>query len=66
MNYKELYEKLVNGDHLTDKELEALYDHLATAGKMLRQLGQVYQLSAAELERRAEQVSSYLHARKRA
>ena len=62
---REAYKKLENGDHLTDRELEFLSNHMGVATHLLNDLGPVYQLSYQELHRRLFQVKGYIEERRK-
>ncbi len=66
MNYELLYNKLREGEHLTDLELQHLFDHASASADMLGKLGSTFRLARNELLWIAERATSILTARKSA
>ena len=61
----EIYEKLRNGDPLSDEELTIGVAHFSKAADMLRPLGPRFALATDELRRVANVLDDYRNARKR-
>lgn len=60
---KEANEALINGDPLTDDELQMCMDRLENLGAELMELGKEFKLAYVEIFRRRNVVASYLFAR---
>lgn len=60
---RDIYEKIVRGDALTDAELRCAASHFADLAERLGVLGPHYQLAFAECNRRADELQSYIQAR---
>ena len=49
MNYEDIYNRLRDGDHIEDKELEFIRDHAGATAEALSKMGPVFRLTRNEL-----------------
>lgn len=58
-----LYQKYMNGDHITTPGLLAMYDHFMQLGQLAGESGPVFKLAALEAHKVAENVRGFLNSR---
>ena len=60
MNFKSLYNKLIEGDNFTDEELQYMHRRFTNIANETKDAGDIFKLAYQEAKIRADQVWSYM------